>query len=188
MQEKPEEINRREIMEYYGYKGRLGLVRLSFRLFKAWFLQYLASRSPYFGLTVKLQRMRGVKIGKHVYIGSEMYIDLLYPHLITIEDYVSIGMRCMIFAHSNPTTSLEIKQKYYPRICKPVVIKRGAWIAPGSIILAGVTIGENSIVGAGSVVVCNVEPYTVVGGTPAKFIKSLRSINDKNKTQDSKKM
>lgn len=120
MEEKPEEINRHEIIEYYGYKGQLGSLKLSLRLFKSWFLQYLASRSPYFGLTVNLQRMRGVKIGKHVYIGSEVYIDLLYPHLATIEDYVSVGMRCMNFAHSNPTNSLEIKQKYYPRTCKPV--------------------------------------------------------------------
>jgi acetyltransferase-like isoleucine patch superfamily enzyme len=59
------------------------------------------------------------------------------------------------------------------------MIRSGAWIAPGCIILAGVTIGENSIVGAGSVVIRNVEPYTIVGGNPAKLIKKLDRLKSK---------
>ena len=68
---------------------------------------------------------------------------------------------------------LELKQKYYPRRVSPTKIKKGAWITPGCIILAGVTIGENAVVGAGSVVTKDVEPYTVVAGNPAKIIKKL---------------
>jgi acetyltransferase-like isoleucine patch superfamily enzyme len=82
-------------------------------------------------------------------------------------------MNGMIFAHSNPTCSIEIKQKYFPRVVKPTTIKRDAWVAPGCIILAGVTIGENSVVGAGSLVVKDVEPYTIVAGHPAKLVKTL---------------
>jgi len=82
-------------------------------------------------------------------------------------------MGTLIFVHSNPTCSIEIKKNYYSRVIEPTRIKRGAWITPGCIILAGVTIGENSVVGAGSVVVKDVEPYTVVGGNPAKLIKRL---------------
>ncbi|MDI9436416.1 MAG: acyltransferase, partial [Euryarchaeota archaeon] len=93
--------------------------------------------------------------------------------LITIQDYVSIGMNSMIFAHSNPTNSVDVKKYYYPREIAPTKIERGAWIAPGSIILAGITIGSNSIVGAGSVVIKDVDPYTIVGGNPAKIIKKL---------------
>ena len=171
--DEPEEINKKELMGYYGYKGKVGTAKYYFRYLGNWILQTLAKVSPHPGLTVKLQRLRGVKIGKHVYIGPDVNLDDLYPHLITIEDYVSIGMRTLIFVHSNPTCSIEIKNNYYQREVAPTTIKRGAWITPGCIILAGVTIGENSIVGAGSVVVKDVEPYTIVGGSPAKLIKRL---------------
>ncbi len=170
--EDPQELNEQELMDFYGYRGRIGKIRMRLRLLRSWILQFLASISPYPRLTVVLQRARGVKIGSHVYIGPNVYIDLLYPQLVTIEDYVSIGWS-MIFAHSNPSYSLYLKKCCYPREVAPVVVKRGAWIPPGSIILHGVTIGENSVVGAGSIVKEDVEAYTLVAGRPAKFIKRL---------------
>lgn len=172
MMKNPQKINMMELMEFYNYKGKIGEIKLMYRLFRSWVLQSLALISPIPSISVTFQRARGVKIGRNVYIGPNTFIDLIYPQLITIEDYVSIGFS-MIFAHANPTYSIYLKKKYYPRKVSPVVIKRGAWIAPGNIILCGVTIGENSIVGAGSVVTKDVEPYTVVAGTPAKIIKKL---------------
>lgn len=172
--EDPEEINELELMQFYGYKGRLGKTKLKFRLMRSWTLQFLASISPLSNLAVIFQRARGVNIGKHVFLGPNVSIDLLYPQLITIEDYVSIGMNSMIFAHSNPTSSIYLKKHYYPREVAPVRIKRGAWIPPGTIILHGVTIGENSVVGAGSLVLKDVQPFTVVAGVPAKLVKRLR--------------
>lgn len=174
--ETPEAINERELRDYYGYKGRVGNVKLKFRLLRSWVLQFLASISPSSNLAAVFQRARGVKIGRHVFLGPNVQIDLLYPHLITIENYVSIGMNCMIFAHSNPTCSIYLKRHFYPREIAPVTIKNGAWIPPGTIILHGVTVGENSVVGAGSVVVKDVDPLTIVAGSPAKPIKKLRRI------------
>lgn len=173
--ENPEEINERELMRFYGYKGRLGKIKLKFRLIRSWVLQFLASISPSSNLAVIFQRARGVKIGRHVFLGPNVSIDLLYPQLITIGDYVSIGMNSMIFAHSNPTCSIYLKKHYYPRKVAPVKIKKGAWIPPGTIILCGVTIGENSVVGAGSIVTKDVDPLTVVAGAPAKPVKKLKS-------------
>ncbi|UCG92456.1 MAG: acyltransferase [candidate division WOR-3 bacterium] len=170
----PEKINFQEMMDYYGYRdGYIGRKKLQLRMFKSWFLHYLAQRVPTSDMTVKLHRMRGVNIGEHVYIGPYTEIDLLYPHLITIEDYVSIGMHTMIFAHSNPTNSYLIKAQLYPRMVKPVVIKRGVWIPPGCIILPGVTIGEHSIIGAGSLVNKDIPPKTLAIGSPAKPVKNL---------------
>ena len=57
--------------------------------------------------------------------------------------------------------------------CRPVVLKRNCWIGAGAVILPGVTVGENSIVGAGSVVTKDVPDNTVVAGNPAKFVKQL---------------
>lgn len=173
--EEPEDINWKELMEYYHLKGRIGSIRLKFRLFRSWLLQYLASISPSSGLTVILQRARGVRIGKHVFIGPNQLIDLVYPHLVTIEDYVSMGYG-MIFAHSNPTCSKEIKRFYYPRKVAPVHLKRGAWLGAGVVVLSGVTMGENSVAGAYSLVTKNVQPYTVVAGNPATVKKELKPI------------
>ena len=169
----PEEINEHEIMEYLGYRGFTGKMKYYVRFMTHWMLQKLAKASPHPGITVIIQRLRGVRIGDHVYIGPDTHIDDLYPELITIEDYTSIGMRSMIFAHSNPTCSIDIKTRYHPREVKPTVIKRGAWIAPNSMILSGVTVGENSIVGAGSVVIRDVEPCTIVMGNPARAIMKI---------------
>ncbi len=171
--EEPEALNMAEIKAYYGYKGTLGTVRYYLRFISGWTLQSLARHSPHPGLSAALHRLRGVRIGRHVYIGPDVCLDELYPGLLTIDDYVSIGMGTLIFCHSNPTCSIEIKKGFYPRIVKPATIRRGAWIAPRSIVLAGVTVGENSVVAAGSVVIRDVEPYTVVGGNPAKVIRKL---------------
>ncbi len=173
LMECPEKINEREVMDYYGYSGSFGVIKFYSRYLISWILQIMAKICPHYGISVKLQRMRGVKIGKHVFLGPGVNLDDLYPELVTIEDYVSIGMETMIFTHSNPRCSPYLKTKYCPRELKPVTVKKGAWIAPGSIILAGVTIGENSVIGAGSVVMKNVEPYTVVIGRPARVIKKL---------------
>lgn len=167
------EINNREMLDYCGYEGRLGLLKFYVRFFFNWTLQTIAKISPHPEIARICQKIRGVKIGNPVYIGPNVNIDDLYPELVTIEDFVSVGMGTMIFAHSNPTCSLELKTKYFPRKVGPTVIKNGAWIAPGSIILSGITIGENSVVGAGSVVTKDVPPYTIVGGSPAKVLKKL---------------
>jgi acetyltransferase-like isoleucine patch superfamily enzyme len=169
----PEEMNKQELMQYYGYSGKIGELKLYYRLLRCSILQYMASIAPASGLAVSFHRSKGARIGNHVYIGPNVHIDILYPRMITIEDYVSIGMNSMIFAHSNPTNSVWIKMHHYPRKVAPVVIKRDAWIAPGTIVLCGVTIGENSVVGAHSLVVKDVEPYTVNAGVPAKKVADL---------------
>ena len=170
----PEKINDAELMEFYGYKGRLGRFKIKFKLLLHYILSYIAKISPSSDLTVKLHRLRGVKIGNHVYIGPGTEIDLLYPQMIEIEDYVSIGMNSMIFAHSNPTCSINIKRELYPRYIKKVKISRGSWIPPGCIILPGVTIGLDSIIGAGSIVIKDVEKDSLYAGAPAKKIRDLK--------------
>lgn len=121
----------------------------------------------------RLERLRGVKIGKHVFIGGGNVLDRVRPDLITIEDYVSLAGGVKILTHSNPTTPLrEILGEEYHTLA-PVHIKRGAWIALNVVILPGVTIGENSIVATNSVVMKDVPPFSIVGGTPAKVLREI---------------
>jgi acetyltransferase-like isoleucine patch superfamily enzyme len=131
---------------------------------------------------VNLERMRGVKIGKNVFLGGGNILDRAKPELITIEDGVSLAGGVYILTHSNPTAGIrEILGEKATKIA-PVHIKRHAWIAVNVVILPGVTIGENSIVAAGSVVTKDVPAYTIVGGSPAKFIRDLP--HPENKEQD----
>ena len=79
----------------------------------------------------------------------------------------------MIFAHINIGVNEFLKTKKYPRKVVPVNIKSGAWINPGCIITAGITIGTNSVVSVGSVVVSDVPDYCIVAGNPARVIKKI---------------
>jgi len=121
-------------------------------------------------------RKCGYSIGKNVSIGPDCLI-WAWHHLdtdnIVIEDDVSIGPRVMIIARTHPITQIETYGKTMSSIGTKVVIKRGAWIGAGAIILPNVTIGERAVVGAGAVVTKDVPPYTVVAGVPAKEIKKL---------------
>jgi len=166
-------FNEAELMEYYNYKGTFGKLQLRSKIFRSWVLHSLAYSSIHPGFIVKMQRARGVKIGKHCHFSPYVLIDLLYPQLVNIGDYVTIGSNAMIFAHANPSANLFLKKGEYPRKVEPVNIKSGAVITPGSIVLAGVTIGENSIVSPRSVVTQDVPEYCVVVGNPARVVKKI---------------
>jgi len=165
--------NEAELMEYYGYEGNIGKIKLRLKFLKSWILHSLAYSSPLPNFVIKLQRSRGVKIGKNCHFSPYVLIDLLHPELITIEDNVTIASNSMIFAHVNPTTNEFLKNHGYPRTIKPVVIKNGAIVSVGCIIIAGVTIGKNSIVGAGSVVSQDIPDYCIAVGNPARIIKKI---------------
>lgn len=59
-------------------------------------------------------------------------------------------------------------------VTKPINVEDEVWIGAGCIITQGVTLGKGAVVAAGAVVTKDVESYAVVGGTPAKFIKSTK--------------
>ncbi len=120
-----------------------------------------------------IERLRGVKIGKNVFLAGGNILDRVRPDLITIEDYVSLAGGVYILTHSNPTTPLRKILGSSSHKIAPVTIKKGAWIGVNAIILPGVTIGENAIVAAGAVVTKDVPPYTVVGCAAATEIKKI---------------
>ena len=107
------------------------------------------------------------RIGKHVFINHACsFLDL---GGITIEDHVLIGPRVNLVTENHPLDPADRRAL----ICKAIVIKRNAWIGAASTILPGVTIGENAVVAAGSVVTNDVPANTVVAGIPAKHIKNI---------------
>lgn len=166
-------MNESELMEYYNLHGEFGKLRLKGKILHSWILHSLAYSSPHSGFAIKMQKMRGVKIGKDCHFCPYVQIDLVYPELVSIGNNVTLGANSMIFAHMNPTANLFLKKGEYTRKVESVEIKSGAVITPGSIIMAGVTIGENSIVSPGSVVSNDVPDYCVVVGNPARVVKKI---------------
>ena len=167
------EINEKELMDFYGYSGKFGKFQLKIRLLKSWILHSIAYSSPHPGITISMQKARGIKIGENCHIAPYVQLDWLYPSQISIEENVAIGSNTMIFAHINIGTNEFLKTEKYPRQVKPVIIKSGAWINPGCIITAGVTVGKNSIVSVGSVVTNDIPDYCIVAGNPARIIKKI---------------
>jgi acetyltransferase-like isoleucine patch superfamily enzyme len=87
-----------------------------------------------------------------------------------LADDVMVGPNVSIITAGHP---LEPSQRRAATIGIPIVIEKNVWIAAGATIIGGVTVGENSVVAAGSVVTKDVHPNTLVGGNPAKVIRSI---------------
>jgi acetyltransferase-like isoleucine patch superfamily enzyme len=81
-----------------------------------------------------------------------------------------IGPNVTIVTSGHP---IEPSQRRASVIAKPIVIERNVWIAAGATIIGGVTIGENSVVAAGSVVTKDVPQNTLVAGNPARVLRSI---------------
>jgi acetyltransferase-like isoleucine patch superfamily enzyme len=166
-------MNESELMNYFNFHGKVGRLKLKCKILRSWILHSLAYSSPHSGFAINMQKIRGVKIGKGCHFCPYVQIDLIYPELVSIGDNVTLGSNTMIFAHMNPTANLFLKKGAYPRKVEQVIIKSGAVLTPGSIIMAGITIGENSIVSPGSVVSEDVPDYCVVVGNPARVVKKI---------------
>ena len=136
-------------------------------------LRILAWLAPVYQFRSSMYRKCGVKVGRNVYIGFLVMMDGEFPEYIEIGDEASIGPGVTIMAHSGASLFHQRFKIFYEGP-KKVTIERGVWLAAGSIILPGVTVGEGSIVAAGSVVSRDVPAYTMVAGNPARAIKQLK--------------
>ncbi len=96
---------------------------------------------------------------------------------ITIEDKVSIGPGVHFYTNNHKFSDVSqfIYDQGYPEPTEndSIILKKGCWVGAAAIILPGVTIGENAVIGAGSVVTKNIPAFTVAVGNPAKVIKSI---------------
>lgn len=109
-----------------------------------------------------------IRVGHNVFVNQNCtFYDL---GGLDIADDVLIGPNVSIITTGHP---LQPSQRRTATIGKPIVIERNVWIAAGSTIVGGVTVGENSVVAAGSVVTKDVPPNTLVGGNPARVIRSI---------------
>ena len=140
-------------------------------------------------IKVGFLRLFGAKVGKRVtfYPGIKIIpaknlalgdqVDLSWGVILAPSGGITIGDRSLIGFH---THIISVNHAIPPRpepifhsgyVNKPIVIGKDVWIGSHCVILPGVTIGEGAIVAAGSIVTKDVQPFTIVGGVPAKLIK-----------------
>src|SRR3984957_2523494 len=109
-----------------------------------------------------------IRLGRHVFVNQNCtFYDL---GGLQISDDVMIGPHVSLITTGHP---LEPSQRRVVTIGKPIVVEKGVWIAAGAIIIGGVTVGAHSVVAAGSVVTKDVPANTLVGGNPARVIRSI---------------
>ncbi|MBS0222184.1 MAG: sugar O-acetyltransferase [Proteobacteria bacterium] len=109
-----------------------------------------------------------IRIGRNVFVNQNCtFYDL---GGLDIADDVMIGPNVSLITTGHP---LDPSQRSAATIGKRIVVERNVWIATGATIIGGVTVGENSVVAAGSVVTKDVPPNTLVGGNPARVIRSI---------------
>ena len=122
------------------------------------------------GTFVEIQK--GAKIGKNCKISSHTFIC----EGVTIEDNVFVGHNVTFINDLYPraTTASGKLQTDEDWTCIPTLVQKGASIGSSATLLSGITVGENAIIGAGSVVTKDVPPDTIVAGNPAKIIRRIK--------------
>lgn len=135
-------------------------------------------------------RMFGAKVGAGCKVSNN--VKIWAPWNLELGKFVCLGPHCKVYSANRITISdkVTVSQGAYicsashdiayinkPLITAPIVIEQFAWICADAFVGIGVTIGEGAVVGARAAVFKDVEPWTVVGGNPAKFIKK-RVIKD----------
>lgn len=134
-----------------------------------WLLGNLVKVAPR-GVDLALHRMRGVKIGRDVFVDPTAILETAYPEMLTIGDDARIAARAIVMCHIKAPNHLR-ETGLVPQVKRPVVLSESCFVGVGAVILPGVTVGRGAVVASGSVVVADVPPYTLVSGNPAKVVK-----------------
>ncbi len=109
-----------------------------------------------------------IRVGRNVFINQNCtFYDL---GGLSIGDEAMIGPNVSLITTGHPLAPAERRAGV---VASPIAIERNVWIAAGATVIGGVTVGENAVVAAGSVVTRDVAPNTLVGGNPARMIRSI---------------
>jgi len=159
-----------------------GFGRLAFRL----------SPRPCFGWRRFVLRCFGAKIGADVNTYPSTWI--YFPWNLTVGDWTAIGEHVLIYNLGPVTLGQKVTISHRAQLCAgthdytlpdlplirpPIIICDQAWVCADAFVGPGVTVGEGAIIGARAVVVKHVEPWAIVVGNPARFVKT-RVLRNKN--------
>lgn len=144
-----------------------------------WFLSNIAKHSVICWMFPKMRpflwRCIGVKMGRDVSIGWDVFLDVNYAKNLVVEDDVWFANRSIVFCHRRDMSEYFIGGRYKesPQHAYKTTIKKGACISIGAIVMPGITIGEGAVIGTGALVTKDVPAWSIVAGVPAKVIKML---------------
>jgi putative colanic acid biosynthesis acetyltransferase WcaF len=142
------------------------------------------SPRPCFGWRRLVLRFFGAKVGRHVHIYNSARI--YFPWNFVIGDWSAVGEDVLIYNLGLVTLGEKVTISHRAHLCAgthdytqpalpllkpPITVKDQAWICADAFVGPGVTVGEGAVVGARAVVTRDVDPWTVVAGNPARFIK-----------------
>ena len=120
-----------------------------------------------------------LKIGDGVHIGQDVFLDL--TDTVEVGSNVTMSMRCTIITHMDVGRS-PLSQGTYRSASKSVRLGEGCYLGAGAVVLAGVSVGACAIIGAGAVVTADVPAGAMVGGVPAKPLRTATSTFDAVRT------
>lgn len=122
-----------------------------------------------------LWRLMGCKVGRDVFIGYDVWMDFNNTELIEIESRVHIANRCLLLCHQRDLINYCVGDDYSKiKYSKGKIhLKKGCLLGMETMVMPGVTIGEGSIVGAGSIVTKDVPDWTIAIGRPAKVVRVI---------------
>lgn len=113
--------------------------------------------------------------GQNIHLGDYVYLNfncvILDNNTVRIGNHVMIGPAVQIYTAAHPIQAMPRNQGW--EVAKAITIEDNVWIGGGAILLPGVRIGRNAVVGAGAVVTKDVPPFTVVAGNPARVIREI---------------
>jgi acetyltransferase-like isoleucine patch superfamily enzyme len=173
-------------MQFWNNADRIGpdIPLTHWRLhFKSTMLKLCKGKFQYFDDTAEFRPgayaicCSKISLGKRVVIrpSSMLFADPREGGAgIIIEDNVMMGAGIHLYVHNHRCDRPDIPiidQGHY--VSKEVVLKKGCWLGANTIVLPGVTIGENAVVGAGSVVTKSIPPKVIAGGNPAMIIRNI---------------
>ena len=133
--------------------------------------------NSYFGLDCKIYASHQslIKIGSNITFNSNVMINARGKGMIEIGDNVLIGPNVVLRSNNHKFDDIDIPIARQGMIEGDIIIKKGVWIGSNCVILPNCTIGEGAIIAAGAVVTKDVEPFSIVGGIPARVIGTRKS-------------
>ncbi|MCQ2229811.1 MAG: acyltransferase [Bacteroidales bacterium] len=128
---------------------------------------------------VKIHGVGEMEVGNNVFIGHDVIFMINVEgdevSKVILEDESIVGTRSIVITGFHDVTPDGVRVLSRNGTCSTVRIGRGCSVSTNCTVLPGVTVGEMALVAAGATITKDVEPYAMVGGCPAKFIRSLKA-------------
>lgn len=175
-----------ERVDLSGYRNRLGWRNQLARAVwgAVWVLLFRPSPRPFHGWRRVLLRCFGARIGRNVHVYPSAWVWAPWNLEMGADSCLADGVDCYSVAPIRLGPSALVSQRSFlcaathdytdpafPLVPKPITVGAGAWVAAEAFVGPGVTVGEGAVVGACACVTKDVEPWVVVAGNPARFVK-----------------